>query len=137
MLKSKTSRTGAVGEEIAKKFLEKKGYRVIEMNYRRPWGEIDIIATKGMIVHFVEVKAVSRSLDTSDRGINGSREIDYRPEEMATESKLHKVARTAALYMESKRDTREFQVDVLGVLMDHKKRFARCRFFEQALGGNM
>lgn len=131
MHKSQTSRTGAQGEEIASKFLEGKGYRIIEKNYRKPWGEIDIIAIKGNIIHFVEVKAVRRTLEA-----NGSREIDYRPEEMATNTKMHKVARTAALYMESKKDTREFQVDVLGVLMDTEKRLARCRFFEQALGGN-
>lgn len=132
MHKSKTSSTGAIGEEIAAKFLERKGYRVIEMNYRKPWGEIDIIAEKGGIVHFVEVKAVSRSLPQ-----DASREIDYRPEEMATKHKLHKVARTAALYMEYRRDKREYQVDVLGVLMDEERRVARCRFFEQALAGNL
>ena len=129
MLKSKTSQTGAIGEDIACKFLEKRGFRVIERNYRKPWGEIDVIAEKGGIVHFVEVKASSRSISDGD----GSREMGYRPEEMATEAKLHKVARTAALYMDSKKDSREFQVDVLGVLMDKDKRMARCRFFEQVI----
>jgi putative endonuclease len=47
MLKSKTSRTGALGEEIAATFLARKGFRIIEKNYRKPWGEIDIIAEKG------------------------------------------------------------------------------------------
>ena len=132
MLKSKTSQTGAIGEDIACKFLERKGFQILEKNYRKPWGEIDVIAEKDHVMHFVEVKAVSRSLSTTD----GSREMDYRPEEMATKSKLHKVARTAAIYMESKKDDREFQVDVLGVLMDREKRIARCRFFEQALASN-
>lgn len=129
--KSKTSQTGAIGEGIACTFLMRKGFNIIEKNYRKPWGEIDVIAEKDGIMHFVEVKAVSRSLDP-----DGSREIDYRPEEMATRAKLHKVVRTATLYMEYKRDDREFQVDVLGVLMDKEKRIARCRFFEQALAGN-
>ena len=132
MLKSKTSQTGAIGEEIACKFLEKKGYKIIEKNYRKPWGEIDVIAEKSGVMHFVEVKAVSRSLSATD----GSREMDYRPEEMATKSKLHKVARTASIYMESKRDEREFQIDVLGVVMDNEKKIARCRLFEQALASN-
>lgn len=131
MNKSKTSQTGAVGEDIACTFLARKGFKIIERNYRKPWGEIDVVAEKDGIMHFVEVKAVSRTLSP-----NGSREMDYRPEEMATKSKLHKVARTATIYMESKRDDREFQVDVLGVLMDSEKRIARCRFFEQALASN-
>ncbi len=134
--KSKTSQTGAVGENIACAFLVRKGFKILEKNYRKPWGEIDVIAEKDGIMHFVEVKAVSRSLDSVGSRENISREMDYRPEEMATKSKLHKVARTAMIYMESKKDTREFQVDVLGVLMDKDKRIARCRFFEQALGGN-
>lgn len=125
MHKSQTSRIGAIGEDIACKFLERRGYIILERNYRKPWGEIDVIALKRGIVHFVEVKTVQTPLD-------GSREIDYRPEEMVTAFKLHKVARTAALYMESKRDKREFQIDALGVLMDPEKRIARCRFFEQA-----
>ena len=134
-LKSKTSQTGAIGEYIACQFLERKGYRIVEKNYRKPWGEIDVIAVKGRLVHFIEVKAVSRSLGGSRENI--SREIDYRPEEMATASKLHKVSRTASIYMESKKDCREFQIDVLGVLMDHEKKIARCRFFEQALASNL
>ena len=133
MLKSKTSQTGALGEDIARKFLERKGFRIVAMNYRKPWGEIDVIAEKDGIMHFVEVKAVSRSISATD----GSREMDYRPEEMATRSKLHKVARTASIYMESKRDEREFQIDVLGVIMDSEKKIARCRFFQQALESNL
>jgi putative endonuclease len=130
--KSPTSQKGAVGEEIACRYLVGKGYSVIEQNYRKPWGEIDVIAVRGNIVHFIEVKAVTRSLDGSREPL--SREIDYRPEEMATASKLHRVARTASLYMESKKDGREYQIDVLGVIMDPERRMARCRFFAQALG---
>ena len=132
MFKSATSQTGAVGEEIASKFLERKGYTIVEMNYRKPWGEIDIIAEKDRIVHFVEVKAVSRKVTDVI-----SREMDYRPEELVTEGKLKKVARTAVLYMENKRDEREYQIDVIGVLMDVEKRMAKCRFFEQVLEDNL
>ena len=135
--KSKTSHTGAIGEDIACKFLERKGYVVVERNYRKQWGEIDVIATKDGIVHFIEVKAASRILEGDGSRENVSREIDYRPEEMATASKLHKVSRTASIYMESKKDCREFQIDVLGVLMDHEKKIARCRFFEQVLSSNL
>jgi putative endonuclease len=135
MLKSATSRTGALGEDIACKFLERKGFKILERNYRRPWGEIDVIAERESIVHFVEVKSSSRSIAVDGSRENGSREIDYRPEEMATPQKLHKVARTAAIYMEQMRDNREYQVDVVGVLIDTEKRVARCRHFAQALEG--
>ena len=120
---------GRLGEEIATQYLERKGFRVITRNYRKPWGEIDIIAEKGNSVRFVEVKAVSR-----ENNDDGSREMDYYlPEERANEIKLKKVARTAALYMENMKDDREFQIDVIGVLLDMKTRKAQCRFFEQVL----
>ncbi|MDO8561977.1 MAG: YraN family protein [bacterium] len=124
--------TGRDGEDIACQFLARKGFKILERNYRKPWGEIDIIAEKAGIVRFVEVKAVSReSLPDI------SREMDYRPEEMVTSSKLKKVARTAVLYMENKRDKREYQIDVVGVIMDQTTRKARCRLIEQALEDNI
>jgi putative endonuclease len=109
--------------------LERGGFRVIGRNYRKPWGEIDIIAEKDDLVRFIEVKTVSRE-SISDI----SREMsDYRPEEQVHAQKLRKIARTAELYMESKKDRREFQIDVIGVFLDMKNRKARCRFFEQVL----
>ena len=121
-------RIGKLGEDVACQFLEGKGFKILERNYRKPWGEIDIIAEKDRIVRFIEVKAVSH------KGLgDGSREMDYRPEEMATLDKLRKVARTATLWMESKRDKREFQVDVVGVVLNESTRRARCRLIDQAL----
>lgn len=124
---------GNLGEEVAAKYLGGKGFTVVERNFRKPWGEIDIIATRAGVVHFVEVKAVSREIE----GVNGSREMDYRPEELVTHSKLQKLARTAALYMESKGDRREYQIDVVGVILDSWTKKARCRLFEQALEDNL
>ncbi len=124
---------GKGGEDIACQFLARRGYKVIGRNYRRKWGEIDIIAIKDNIVRFVEVKAVSREISKLD----GSREMDYRPEELVHRSKLRKLARTATLYMEERKDGREYQIDVVGVIMDEAKRTARCRLFEQALEDNL
>lgn len=97
MHKSHTSQTGAQGEAIACIFLQRKGFRVVEKNYRKPWGEIDIIAEKGKIVRFVEVKALSGDLEVLSRESNG-----YQPEQQIHPDKLRKIVRTAQLYMESK-----------------------------------
>ncbi|MFZ3089299.1 MAG: YraN family protein [Nitrospirota bacterium] len=48
---------GETGEEMAVAFLKEKGYRIVEKNYRTPFGEIDIIAHDGPILVFLEVKA--------------------------------------------------------------------------------
>ena len=123
---------GKVGERIAADFLGRKGYRITVRNFRRPWGEIDLIGEKDGTVRFIEVKAVSR-VTLPDV----SREMDGRPEELVDRRKLIKLARTAALYMEMKRDNREYQIDVVGVIMAKKERVARCRLFEQALEDNL
>lgn len=118
--------TGALGESVAAEFLRRKGFVVIEMNYRKPWGEIDIIAAKGDSVRFVEVKTLA-----FDRLPDISRENNsYRPEEQVHAAKLRKVMRTAELYMQEKGDEREFQIDVVGVFMDPVRRKARCRLYE-------
>lgn len=124
---SVNQRIGQLGEDIAATFLVRKGFQIIGRNYRKPWGEIDLIALKGRCVHFVEVKAVTKGAN------DFSREMDYRPEELVHISKLRKLARTATLYMEEKRDEREFQIDAIGVILDEKTRTARCRLFEQVL----
>jgi putative endonuclease len=57
-----TNRTlGARGEKLAVQYLQKKGYKVIERNYRCQWGEIDLVARdKGTLI-FVEIKSRSSS----------------------------------------------------------------------------
>ncbi len=47
---------GKKGEEEAIKFLRSKGYRILEQNFRLPFGEIDIVASEGDFLVFVEVK---------------------------------------------------------------------------------
>ncbi|RKZ00771.1 MAG: YraN family protein [Candidatus Hydrothermota bacterium] len=53
----KARRKGRWGEEIAAKFLENKGLKIIGRNYTKKFGEIDIIAMDGDVLVFVEVKA--------------------------------------------------------------------------------
>ena len=48
---------GKFGEDIATKYLQKKGYKIIERNFSCKQGEIDIIAKKHNTIIFVEVKA--------------------------------------------------------------------------------
>lgn len=52
---NKTSK-GKLGEDLAAKFLEKSGYKIIERNFHSRVGEIDIIAQDGGTLVFVEVK---------------------------------------------------------------------------------
>ena len=47
---------GKLGENKAKKYLKRRGYRILESNYRTKAGEIDLIAKEQGCVVFVEVK---------------------------------------------------------------------------------
>lgn len=124
-----TRDVGNVGESVACVFLERKGFRVIARNYRKPWGEVDIIAEKGGTVRFVEVKSVHRDVLPDISHETGG----YRPEEQVHPKKLAKIARVAETYMAERRDDREYQIDVVGVFLNEKTRSARCRLYENAL----
>jgi putative endonuclease len=127
-----TKETGALGESIASRFLAQKGFLILGMNYRKPWGEIDIIAERAGIVRFVEVKAVTRERIEIKGSV--SREMEeYRPEEQVHPQKLKKICRTAETYMIETHDQREFQIDVVAIFLNPSKKQAVCRLYENVL----
>jgi putative endonuclease len=48
---------GRAGEDAATEFLRSHGYKILQRNFRGPGGEIDIVASDGGVIVFVEVKA--------------------------------------------------------------------------------
>ena len=80
---------GIAGEEVAFGFLKKKGYRILERNYKTPLGEIDIIAQDRDCLVFVEVKSLS---DTSY----------ILPQEMLNKKKQEQIIRVALSYLKAK-----------------------------------
>jgi len=49
-------RLGALGEQLAAEHLVRRGFEIVERNYRTRWGELDIIAFDGRTLAFCEVK---------------------------------------------------------------------------------
>ncbi|MCK4647911.1 YraN family protein [bacterium] len=80
---------GQSGEEVAFEFLRKKGYRILEKNYKTLLGEIDIIARDKEQLVFVEVKSLS---DTSY----------ILPQEMVNKRKQEQIIRVALSYLKAK-----------------------------------
>ena len=59
------SEKGRLGEEYAARLLEREGYRILSRNFHTRYGEIDLIAQKGEILAFIEVK--TRAADSLSR----------------------------------------------------------------------
>lgn len=108
---------GAYGEEIAAKYLKRKGFRVIDRNYLKKWGEIDLVARETIgktdIVHFVEVKTVSYETRVHlERAVAGGA---WRPEEQVTSHKLRKLHRAIESWLCDRSYHGDWQIDVLAV----------------------
>ena len=126
-----TQKIGEIGENTACMFLKKHNFVIVERNYRKKWGEIDIIAEKRGILHFVEVKTVS--CENLDSVSHETVDTDsYRPEDNIHSWKLKRLSRIIQTYLLEKEidKNREWQFDVLAVFLDRKKREARCRYLE-------
>lgn len=95
---------GNLGEDAACKALREEGLTILERNYRRPTGEIDIIAREGGAVVFIEVKRRS-SLRFG------------RPAEAVDRAKRQHIARTAMCYLaENALEDAPVRFDVVEVL---------------------
>ena len=114
--------TGKLGEDIAAKYLENKGYEIIARNYRKPWGEIDIIAEKKGTLVFVEVK-------TQKAG------FEWRPEENITRHKKHQLSRIIATYIKERKipENQDWRIDVLAIELNFNSKNAHVEHIENIL----
>jgi putative endonuclease len=109
---------GKIGEDIAVRFLVKHGFSTVIRNYRKKFGEIDIICRKNTRLHFVEVKTVTRG--TFQKKLD-----DYRPEDNVHPFKLLRIGRTIQAYIFEYDITDDWQFDVITVELDHVAKSAR------------
>ena len=129
---SNSQKIGELGEGIACKFLMKHGFSILERNYTKKWGEIDIIAKKGGMIYFIEVKSMTRALD-KDQDLS-DRYNSFRPEENMHPMKLKRLSRTIQTYLISKRiGNTPWQFDLLVVYLDTDKRLARVKRIENVI----
>ncbi|MDO8659781.1 MAG: YraN family protein [Candidatus Parcubacteria bacterium] len=128
---SETQKIGELGENIAVRFLMKHNFSILDRNYTKKWGEIDIVAEKGEKLYFIEVKSVSReTLDTFiPKSYDDSDErYEHRPEDNMHPWKLKRLGRVIQTYLMSKNlDEKEWQLDLLVVYMCQKEKKARIK----------
>ncbi|HZG00132.1 MAG TPA: YraN family protein [Chitinophagales bacterium] len=93
---------GTAGETLAKKYLEQKGYNVLEINWRHKRWEIDLIAEKNQEIVFVEVK-------TRTGNFFGE------PELAVTKTKQNFLGQAASEYMNQKRLGGDVRFDIISI----------------------
>lgn len=108
--------SGKRGEDLAASYLEKKGYIILERNYRYRRGEIDLIAKKENLLVFVEVKLRSKT-------------FFGQPEDAVDEKKAEKVLTTAENYIFETDWNGEVRYDIISIV--DKKELVH---FEDAFG---
>lgn len=114
--------TGILGEKLARDFLEKRGYRIQETNYRCPEGEIDIVARHQDFLVFVEVRT-KRSLDFGS------------PEESITPTKKERMRAAAFHYQQAHSNLPPlWRIDVVAVQLSQKGELSRIELIENAVG---
>ncbi len=86
---------GDIGEDNAVQYLIYKGYTILDRNYLRKWGELDIVAEKGGIYYFVEVK-------TKVSNFYIQKGDWHRPEDNIHKEKVRRLRRVIQTYLNEK-----------------------------------
>jgi putative endonuclease len=119
MAHEKGNRLGKAGEDAASLYLKSLGFEVIERNWRITAGEIDIIARKGNLTIFVEVKSRSGNLFGE-------------PEESITPAKVAKLRALAQNYIAENFVKGEIRFDVISVVADRNGGIKDIRHIKDA-----
>ena len=100
--------------------LKLKGYSILDKNYQKKWGEIDIIAKKGGVLIFVEVKANKKEI------------AGFEPELRVNSEKLRRMNRAIQTYLAHKKypPEQEWQIDVVSLILDRDRGVARIKHFK-------
>jgi len=139
--KKDTRKTGNLGEDIAVKFLKNKGFSVIQRNYWKKWGELDIVARETInqpfsretseIIHFVEVKSVS--YETKALFDWAVAHETWRPEELVHAFKLNQIRKAAETWVAENNCKGKVQVDVVAIRMVPREKHASVKYIENVI----
>lgn len=109
---------GALGEQFAVKYLEDKGFQIVECNANSRWGELDIVTIKNNVIIFVEVK----TRKSTRQG---------KPYEAVQNFKIKHLMRTVQYYIKSK-DLRKykFRIDVISIILNQDNSVKELKHYE-------
>ena len=113
---------GKIGENIAKQYLRKKGYKIIDSNFHKRAGELDVIAIQKDTLVFIEVKCRKGT----EYGL---------PEESVTPWKIRTIVRSAMYYKNKHPNTPDaMRIDVVSIILNPDDTPTRIKHFENVSG---
>lgn len=107
---AKHNETGIKGEILAKNFLLKQGYKILETNWRWQHKEVDIIAVKEPLLIFIEVKTRSDVY------------FGY-PEDSVNEQKVNFLKDAAEEYLYQNQQYQEIRFDIISIVLKNGELF--------------
>ncbi len=107
--------SGLKGEAIAINYLKKKGYKILQRNYRTKFGEIDVIASKDDVMVFIEVK--TRSTD-----------LFGAPEDAVTRQKQERIKKAALYYLKDFKTIPPLRFDVISIELKPEPRIEHIEY---------
>lgn len=122
---------GNLGETIATNYLKNKGFTILERNYLRKWGEIDIIARENDKVHFIEVKTVS--YETKEQMESYVSRGTWRPEDNVHPYKIRKLTRAIESWISEKNYADDWQIDVIAIRLVPCEKYATIKYIDNVI----
>lgn len=123
---------GKMGEDLGVKWLVSQDYVILERNYLKKWGEIDIVAREtGKKLHFIEVKTVSYETKLAlSRVVTHE---TWRPEENVHKSKQDRLKRAIQTWIAENRFEGEWQIDILIIFIVPREKYAKIKLIENVI----
>ena len=116
-MKKYNLQTGKLGEEVAKNYLEKRGYKILEQNYKTKYAEIDLVCRQGNELVVVEV----RTKKGEDFG---------SPEESLNRSKMQKLRLNTESYVFRKKWQGPYRVDAICIVLKQDNVVERLNYYQ-------
>lgn len=112
-LPTKRQQLGKLGEDLAVTYLQKQGFKIIDRNFKKRYGELDIVALDGLTLVYIEVKTrIGHAFGL--------------PEEAVTPRKLREVKHTTLYYKMLHPELPDsLRIDVIGIELDQDYNLVR------------
>ena len=121
---------GGLGEQIATNYLKNKGFTILEKNYLKKWGEIDLVArgttANGPIIRFIEVKTVS--YETKSELNHAISHGTWRPEENIHFKKIERLNRAIESWLMDHKYEGDWEIDALAVRLVTREKYATVKY---------